>query len=237
MKKEANYKHFVITRFNIRANYGCALKNPDHNPMKRILEEDYLKERFLIFEKYTLPSLKQQTNQNFTWLILFHKDTPDRFKKRIEELKKDFDFVDLYFGEEENFSFSEYCTAYKENMKYAITSRIDNDDMFSNQYIDEIQKYANHNLQECILSFSMGRKYDMISKKIYNCEQKDNHFLSMIGTKEKCILQYNHTKIFDSGEKVVLLDSKHPMWTEIIHDSNVTNRIKVEDQEVEKQEW
>ena len=41
MKKEQRYKHFVITRFNIRANYGCTLKNPDNNPMKRILEEDY----------------------------------------------------------------------------------------------------------------------------------------------------------------------------------------------------
>ena len=29
MEKEYRYKHFVITRFNIRANYGCKLKNPD----------------------------------------------------------------------------------------------------------------------------------------------------------------------------------------------------------------
>lgn len=32
--------------------------------------------------------------------------------------------------------------------------------------------------------------------------EKDNHFLSMIGTKEECILQYNHAKIFDSGKEV-----------------------------------
>ena len=60
-----SYKHFIITRFNIRANYGCKLKNPENNPMNRILEEDYLKERFSIFEKYTLPSIKRQTNPNF----------------------------------------------------------------------------------------------------------------------------------------------------------------------------
>ena len=85
MEKECRYKHFVITRFNIRASYECKLKNPDNNPMRRILDEDYLEERFSIFEKYTLPSMKQQTNQNFTWIILFHKNTPNSFKKKIED--------------------------------------------------------------------------------------------------------------------------------------------------------
>lgn len=232
MEKECRYKHFVITRFNIRASYGCKLKNPDNNPMRRILDEDYLEERFSIFEKYTLPSMKQQTNQNFTWIILFHKNTPNSFKKKIEELKKEYSFIDLYFGDEEKFDFSEYCDRQKENVKYAITTRIDNDDMFSNDYIEKIQEYANNNLRGCILSFSKGRKYDLKSKKQYEYERKDNHFLSMIGTKEECILQYNHAKIFDSGKEVVMLDSNKPMWTEIIHESNVINRIKDEDKEV-----
>lgn len=234
MKKEYRYKHFVITRFNIRANYKCALKNPDNNPMKRILDEDYLKERFSIFEKYTLPSIKQQTNQNFIWLILFHKNTPDSFKKKIEELKEEFTFIDLYFGDEEKFDFLEYCNKQGENIKYAITTRIDNDDMFSYDYIDKIQEYANSNLHECILSFSKGRKYDLNSKKLYEYERKDNHFLSMIGTKEECILQYNHSKIFNIGKEVIMLDSDKPMWTEIVHDSNVINRIKDEDEEVKE---
>lgn len=236
MEKEYRYKHFVITRFNIRANYGCKLKNPDNNPMKRILDEDYLKERFSIFEKYTLPSMKQQTNQNFTWLILFHKNTPDSFKKKIKKLNREIDFIDLYFGDEEEFDFAEYCNRQKENIEYAITTRIDNDDMFSEDYIEKIQEYANNNWHDCILSFSKGRKYDLNSKKQYEYERKDNHFLSMIGTKEECILQYNHAKIFDSGKEVVMLDSNKPMWTEIIHESNVINRIKEEDKEVEGQE-
>ena len=229
MKKQ-RYKHFVITRFNIRANYGCKLKNPNNNPMNRILDEDYLKERFKIFEKYTLPSMKRQTNQNFTWLILFHQNTPDSFKRKIKKLKGKFDFIDLYLGDGEKFNF-------EENMEYTITTRIDNDDMFSEDYIEKIQEYANNNWHDCILSFSKGRKYDLNSKKQYEYERKDNHFLSMIGTKGECILQYNHAKIFDSGKEVVMLDSNKPMWTEIIHESNVINRIKEVDKEVEEQEF
>ncbi len=230
------YKHFVITRFNIRANYGCKLKNPDNNPMLRILDEDYLEERFNIFEKYTMQSMKKQTNQNFTWLILFHKRTPDKFKQKIQQLKKELNFEDLYFDDENKFDFLDYCNNQEEETEWFITTRIDNDDMFAKDYINKIQEYANENLHTSILSFERGIKYDLNSKKIYEYERKDNHFLSMIGTKEECILQYNHAKIFNSEKEVVMLNSDKPMWTEIIHESNVINRIKEEDIEKEEQE-
>ena len=82
------YKHYLITRFNLRVQYGCKLKDPDNNPMLRIFDDDYLEERFDIFEKYTLPSVKNQINQNFTWVVLFHKNTPNTFLNRINELEK-----------------------------------------------------------------------------------------------------------------------------------------------------
>lgn len=226
------YKHFVITRFNIRANYGCKLRNPDNNPMNRILDEDYLNERFDIFEKYTLQSIKRQTNQNFEWIILFHQDTPNIFKKKIQKLKNEFKFIDLYYSDNQSFNFLEYCNSKNESANYFITTRIDNDDMFADDYIDKIQDYADNNFHECILSFEKGMKFDLLSQKKYEFERKDNHFLSMIGTKEECILQYNHAKIFDSGKEVVMLDSFKPMWIEIVHESNVINRINDKDKQV-----
>lgn len=226
---EQLYKHFVITRFNIRANYGCKLRNPENNPMNRIVDEDYLEERFYIFKNYTLQSMKEQINQNFTWIILFHKRTPSKYKERIMELKKEFDFNDLYLDDEEKFSFLEYVQKEHFNNDYFITTRIDNDDMFANNYIEQIQQYANTNLHECVLSFEKGKKYDLKTKKEYIHNRKDNHFLSMIGKKEECILQYNHAKIFESGKEVVMLESQRPMWVEIIHDTNVINRTKEED--------
>lgn len=106
-------------------------------------------------------------------------------------------------------------------------------DMFSDDYISRIQEYANNNFHECILSFEKGMKFEISSQKKYEFERKDNHFLSMIGTREECILQYNHSKIFDSDKEIVMLDSFKPMWIEIIHESNVRNRIKDEDKQKE----
>lgn len=227
------YKHFVITRFNIRIYYGCNLKNPDNNPMDRILDEDYLEERFNIFAKYTFKSMKGQTNQDFTWIVLFHKKTPSKFMERIQKLKDEFCFVDLYLDDGEKFSFSDYCDSHGDGLGYFLTTRIDNDDMFDEEYIERVQEYADRNLHTCILSFEKGIKYDLELKKMYEYERKDNHFLSMIGEKSDCILQYNHAKILDSGKEIVFLESTKPMWIEIIHDSNVINRIKKEDVENE----
>lgn len=227
------YKHFVITRFNIRTNFECSLRNPDNNPMKRILDEDYLNERFNIFQKYTLQSMKRQTNQNFEWIILFHKDTPNILKERIQKLKNEFNFIDLYYSDDQSFSFLEYCNSKNISCDYFITTRIDNDDMFSDDYISRIQDYANNNFHKCIISFEKGMKFEISSKKKYEFERKDNHFLSMIGTREECILQYNYSKIFDSDKEIVMLDSFKPMWIEIIHESNVRNRIKDEDKQKE----
>ena len=79
-------------------------------------------------------------------------------------------------------------------------------------------------------------KYDLNSRKKYECKRKDNHFLSMIGSREECILQYNHSKIFDSGKEVVMLDSDKPMWIELVHDSNVINNIERQDIEIQGDE-
>ena len=233
MQSKQSYKHFVITRFNVKANYECKLKNPENNPMERILEEDYLEERFGIFERYTLQSMKKQTNQNFTWLVLFHRNTPNEFKKKIQKLKEEYNFIDLYFNDEEKFSFLEYCNMQGEDTEYFVTTRIDNDDMLAEDYISKIQEYANKNSHTCIVSFEKGIKYDLNSAKKYKYERKDNHFLSMIGPREECILKYNHAKIFSSDKEIVMLDTDKPMWVEIIHDSNVINRIKEKDVEIQ----
>lgn len=227
------YKHFVITRFNIRIHYGCKLKNPENNPMDRILDEDYLEERFYIFENYTFPSMKNQKNKDFTWIIMFHKKTPDKFKKRIQKLKHEFNFVDLYLDDGEKFNFHEYCDNYEKDIEYFLTTRIDNDDMINEEYISKVQEYADENFHQCIISFEKGMKYDLNSQKKFEYIRKDNHFLSMIGSREECILQYNHAKVLDSGKEIVFLNPDLYMWTEIIHDSNVINKVKKVDTENE----
>ena len=218
-----DFKHYIITRFNLRVHYGCELKDPDNDPMQRIFDEDYLEERFDLFEKYTLPSIKNQVNQNFTWLVLFHKNTPEKFLKRIQELKGVYDFEDHYFEDGEVFTNLNFRTK-DENYDFYITTRIDNDDMIEETFIKRIQDYAADNLHNCVISFPNGEKLDVETNKRYRYYINNNAFCTLVGPKGTSILKTRHTKIFEDNEGVFLKTDK-PMWTAIIHDSNVSNRI------------
>ena len=191
--------------------------------MQRILDDDYLEERFYLFEKYTLPSIKNQTNQNFTWLVLFHRKTPEKFLKRIQALKKIYDFDDYYFDDGERFTDLKFCTE-DENYDLYITTRIDNDDIVEKTFIERIQDYAADNLHECVISFPNGEKLDLDTNKRYRYYINNNAFCSLIAPKGTSILRTRHTKIFEDNEGVFLKTDK-PMWIATIHDSNVSNRL------------
>lgn len=223
------YKHFVIIRFNIRASFGCKVRDLENNPMQRIFDETYLDERFELFETYTLPSLKNQTCQNFQTIVLFHKNTPEKYKDRIMYLRKKYSFEALFFSDKESFSFEQYVSEYLgDHYKYYITSRLDNDDMYADTYIEKIQEYVNTQpeMRTCILSFCRGEKYDLQEKKRYEFIYKQNHFLSMLAPVSTNILKYDHSSIEESGQEIVVLEPNAIMWTEIVHTSNVANKIQ-----------
>lgn len=194
--------------------------------MDLILDSDYLSERFRLFEKYTLPSIQNQTSQNFQWIVLFHKRTPETFKEKIRILKKVYAFIDLYFEDDEFFDFASFVSENKYDSAWFITSRIDNDDILNSKYIDIIQKYAKDNLRQCVLTFEKGEKLNNKTGKRYVYLRKDNHFLSMIASRDYNIFQYNHSKILGAGLEIVALPSPEVMWVEIVHETNVANRIK-----------
>lgn len=55
------FKHYILTRWNLLDSKTDIYNNPlIENP------ERWMQHRMELFEKYTLPSLKSQTCQNFT---------------------------------------------------------------------------------------------------------------------------------------------------------------------------
>lgn len=72
------FEHYIITRFNL------PIFQPKVNGIEySSCSEEYLQYRFDLFEKYCMPSIINQTCQNFKWLVLFDARTPMLFKKRI----------------------------------------------------------------------------------------------------------------------------------------------------------
>lgn len=233
--------HYIITRFNIKQSFGCQPRNPEKNLLYKNLENTYLTNRFEIFEKFTFPSIYQQTNQNFTWLLLFHKQTPEEFKKRMMKWKEAMPQIQLLFFEDnEKFAIEDYRKAVGEDTDMAyITSRIDNDDAYHLTYIEKIQDYIQtmDQVKPCILSFEKGMQYAVDTQKLYAYSYLENHFTSMISTKGsqyQFVYQINHARVLEHAEEIELkcIKEELPMWLEIVHDTNYINRIKSE-----KEDW
>lgn len=74
------FEHYIITRFNLPI-----FQPKVEGKILTSCSEDYLQYRFDLFERYCMPSIINQTCQNFKWLVLFDNKTPDVFKNKVSQ--------------------------------------------------------------------------------------------------------------------------------------------------------
>lgn len=224
-----NYKHFIITRFNLTIFKEDKKKNP-------VLTDKWLEERFKLFEMYCFPSLTSQTNTIFNWLCLFDEDTPKKFKSKISEYKNEFpQFIPLFLSHDETLNLEIYLrNEIKKYISpkdsYLITTRIDNDDSFHKEIVNIIQEQVKKdNGEKYIYNFDYGfqyfEEYNYLQKIFY----RNNHFLTRVDNLNDdfgTIMSFRHDRI-DKDLKVNNLNNKlNPLWIEVVHGSNVANDIK-----------
>src|SRR6187402_3364420 len=130
-------KHFIATRFNLKTSDWKKSKSGN-----LVLTNEWLEHRFNLFENYCFPSVRNQSNQNFTWCIFFDIDTPQNFKDRIVVLTANTTNVIPLFIDGMpalNVSFKNFI---RENITnsdcHIITTRIDNDDVIHEDFVDII---------------------------------------------------------------------------------------------------
>ena len=73
--------HFILTRFNIRL-----WTRDKRNHETRT--ESWPSERFDLFEKFCLPSVKKQSCGEFLWIVLFDEKTPTSYLQRLKVVKR-----------------------------------------------------------------------------------------------------------------------------------------------------
>ncbi|MBA1420497.1 MAG: hypothetical protein FAF03_06475 [Epsilonproteobacteria bacterium] len=131
------FQHFLITRFNLRKKGWDTTRNKS-----QVLTDEWMENRLILFENFCYASVQKQTNTNFQWLVFFDKETDEKFRDVIDKLAKDFPlFRPIYIDGMDAFLPAIKETISKElSQPYLITSRLDNDDCLSEQYIENVQK-------------------------------------------------------------------------------------------------
>lgn len=223
MKK---YKHFVITRFNLR------LWKTDKNNKKTCTDE-WLKKRFVLFDTYCFSSLAQQTTKNFAWLCLFDADTPQLYKDKIKEYESKCPQMEAcYLNEDEMDDWVGHIkTLVKERMedeKYLLTTNMDTDDSIHCNMLNKLQEEFNKDYREGVYSLLYGYQYFMAKKLMLKMHYPHNHFLTLV---EKYTPEFKTVKCIPHGRirrHFNKVDIKTPpYWVEFVHDTNYNNDLRI----------
>lgn len=218
-------KHFLITRFNLRVD---AWK--DDKKGNPVLSDRWMEKRFDLFSNYCLPSVINQVNKNFTWLLFFDTSTSEKQKEKIKELTTPYSFVKVVFIDGHDMLQESCVKEIKDYLsggeKYVLTTRLDNDDALSIYYIENIQKVAKENKGRFLIDPQYGYQIDVIKNPpiVRNYHRKSSQFISLKENVDdiKTIFSRSHNG-WEGVERVVTINEKKPLWVEVVHDSNKLN--------------
>lgn len=219
-------KHVIVTKFN------QLFDDPDINYDNLNISEGWLDSRFILFDEYCFPSVINQSNKNFIWLVFFDRNTPIKYRKIIMDYQcKSTNFHPI-FTSESAFSLEPYKIEIgrfmDEKTQILITTRLDNDDALNVQFVDLIQANI-YNENDYFLNFPCGLQYDARDGIISKAVLYSNPFISRVerinenGYFNSVLQLKSHTdagklhNVFDLGDK--------NMWLQVIHNHNLTNRL------------
>lgn len=241
-----NVSYYIVTRFNVNVFNGKISRDKNIRPERDRLNEKYLKERFDFFETHTLRAIKGQKNRNFKWILMFHAETPQIFKDRVEIYINDFEnIVALYVPDNVNANemLREYLVENAEN-EWVAVSRIDNDDEYMESYMDDLQNMEFDLSKEgYVVSFANGVKYDVRKNILWRMYKENNNCIALVTKKHNEInhpLKLDHTKVTESDSMfpLVCIKSSVPKWLINIHGTNLGNtyRYHIRDLVIDKEE-
>lgn len=223
---------FILTRFNLK------LYSKDKNRCET-LSEKWMKDRFDIFCTYCLPSVRNQSIQDFKWICLFSDDTSAYWKDKIQDIVNEYkNFYPYYLNDIQTKNHVEYINEVirrvtdEENADRIITIRLDNDDAIHELFVESVlTEYENLMEDTMVLSFKNGIQYFLKEHMVLEFPWESNHFLALAQNAKnmqlKNILGFNHYLIKNSGLPFRCLDTDLPIWMEIVHSSNVVNDVVV----------
>jgi hypothetical protein len=225
-----NYRHFIITRFNLKPSDNSWNKDRLGN---LVLTQEWLIHRVDLFLKYCLPSVINQTNKDFLWLLYFDVSTEDRIIKQFCELEQIHKnrikilLADGYDGFSDRYrdDILGFCGG---DCKYIITTRLDNDDIVHRDFTARIRE--NFSEQEFIaVNFVKIMMFNPeIANKIYIDYSFSNHFISIIekiGSSGIIGCYSRGDRAWTEKIKIIQITDR-PYCLEIISDRNLLNRFR-----------
>lgn len=220
-------KHFLVTRFNLRHEEWKTDKKGSV-----VLTDKWLDERFELFFNYCLPSVINQKNQNFTWIVLFDSKTPSQYKSVIDKISADYkNFRALFIDDMKlvQFSLKQFISkVLNDKDDFIITTRLDNDDSIHYNFIETIQKLA---IKKADTVIDLRRGYQLnVSNNYFEYRKYYNSFNPFISVIESTAsfntIHCGKTHRQWMNSRSIIVYDETPLWIEVIHNRNKYNSVR-----------
>lgn len=173
---------------------------------------ELLNKYLAVTKSILLPSLKSQTELNFTWVVLINPEHEEYLKKEL-----DFPFKAIYG----NSGYLEYVASTKPN----IQTRHDCDDYMSATYIEKIQSLYRENINryKCLIIHAQPTllNYETRTEKSlpkYH-DKRCSMFLSLCqSTFKHHVNERKHGQMYEITNSIILLPEGYCKW--VIHGNN-----------------
>lgn len=220
---DRQFTHYLITRFNVRIDG----KGPEYiRPDAR--DANWERERLPVFKKYCVPTVAGQTNRNFKWLLYCDTNTPPDIIELILNSVQNISESELVYVEDFDAMMTHLKdTCVQSGTPYVITSRLDNDDGISIDYIQTVQD--NFSSSGNMIINQLGGIFYHATRHIltYHRYNPNNPFISLIektgDATELCtVMGFRHLtpKNYMVSKNV---KSKYSFWM-TLHDRNAATR-------------
>ncbi|HEY4404405.1 MAG TPA: glycosyltransferase [Xanthobacteraceae bacterium] len=215
------FQQILITRYNVALSAAAAAAIDPFS-------SDWMAHRDLLFRRYCVASVCNQTHREFDWFVLFHPDTPRGY----------LDFIDgvavpipaRTTGEGIGIIQREHIRS-----DTVVASRMDNDDAIAAHFMRQVKVTVDGALRDgfgggrpFLVSFRNGIVAHSPSGRWRSHSHPSAPFLTLVEpltAAESWIspLGIDHNDALDMFP-VISVDNKEPAWAMVVHERNLNNR-------------
>ena len=195
---------------------------------------EWVEERFFLFENYTAKSLANCYQKPDYWVILINANQ-DSVRQRLEKIlaRTGCNYVFApYEGLIISRSIAKACKdiCYPANI---ITTNLDADDLVSSDFFAVLRSQDYPSEGNACVSFCSGSNYMPDSDLYFHSSYPCNPFLSLYETcrgegEIQSIFFRMHVDIMEFTARHILPRSYYPMWASVIHGGNLANNSLIE---------
>lgn len=209
-----NVPHVFLTRFNL----------PSTKVENSIYSQTWLRERYQLFCRFTVPSVRAQTAESCHWIIYLNPNSPDWLKQAMDELERSGVATPNYGGKVAHDHVSAHLRALLGRDKgQVITSNLDNDDGLA---IDFVQRLRQVPVSQPTTALYLTNGLIRSGGRLYRRADPENAFgavRSDLSQLQTCWSQW-HNRLHTVMP--VNCAGGAPGWLQVVHGTNVSNRVR-----------